>query len=138
MNGAQSFELQGIDRPEHSDALAPEGGAGSPGVSSSLLDHSSLSVDPWEDGTLREDVGERWRPKDLDSFFGRIYEYFKERGYFCIVMSRMLNVLALMFVVAFSTFLLAVSSQNSRCAVKLPLSFSACLSHLKYLKFRVC
>jgi len=102
------LELSGINRPSHSDALAPEGGMASPGVGSSLLDHSSLSVDPWEDGTLREDVGERWRPKDLDSFFCRIYEYFKERGYVCIVVGRLLNVTALAFVVSFSTFLLAV------------------------------
>ena len=102
------LELQGIDRPDAHDALAPDGGAGSPGVSSSLLEHSSLSVDPWEDGTLREDVGERWRPKDLDSFFQRIYEYFKERGYVCIVLGRLLNVAALVFLTCFSTFLLAV------------------------------
>lgn len=100
-------ELQGINRPDSQDALAPEGGLGSPGCESSLLGHSSLSVDPWEDGTLREEVGERWRPKDLDLFFTRIYEYFKERGYVCIVVGRLLNTLALAFVVAFSTFLLA-------------------------------
>lgn len=102
------LELQGIDRAhDHADAMAPDGGAGSPGVSSSLLDHSSLGEQSWEDGTLREDVGERWRPKDLDSFFQRIYEYFKERGYLCIVMGRLLNVAALAFLTAFSTFLLA-------------------------------
>lgn len=99
------FELQGIDRPSPSDAAAPEGGAGSPGVGTSLLDFQS--VDPWEDGTLREDVGERWRPKDLDRFFGRIYEYFKERGYVCICVSRILNSVALAFVILFSTFLAA-------------------------------
>jgi len=106
------LELSGITRPEESDALAPEGGPGSPGVGTSLLEHSSLSVDPWEDGTLREDVGERWRPKDIDSFFTRIYEYFKERGYVCIVVGRILNVAALAFVVAFSTFLLAYVDWN--------------------------
>lgn len=77
---------------------------GSPGVGTGLLDFQS---DPWEDGTLREDVGERWRPKDLDSFFTRIYEYFKERGYACIVLARVLNTLALGFVIIFSTFLMA-------------------------------
>ena len=107
MNGTGDFELQGIDRPKGADVDAPEGGMGSPGCGTSLLDNQA--VDLWEDGTLREDVGERWRPKDLDKFFTKIYEYFKERGYACIVMARVLNTLALAFVIAFSTFLLAVS-----------------------------
>jgi len=105
MNGTGDFELQGIDRPKGADVDAPEGGMGSPGCGTSLLDNQA--VDLWEDGTLREDVGERWRPKDLDKFFTKIYEYFKERGYACIVMARVLNTLALAFVIAFSTFLLA-------------------------------
>lgn len=98
-------ELNAINRPEERDYLAPEGGQSSPGCGTSLLDFQS--VDPWEDGTLREDVGERWRPKDLDKFFTRMYEYFKERGYACIVMTRVLNTLALAFITFFSTFLLA-------------------------------
>jgi len=84
--------------------MAPEGGAPSPTCATSLLDPGSLA---WEDGSLREEVGERWRPKDLDNFFTRIYEYFKERGFTCIVITRVLNVVALAFIIMFSTFLLA-------------------------------
>lgn len=100
-----TLELDTITKPASEDTSAPEGGIPSPGCNTSLLDFQS--VDPWEDGTLREDVGERWRPKDLDSFFTRIYDYFKERGFTCIVTTRILNVLALAFIIFFSTFLLA-------------------------------
>ena len=81
-----AMELQGVVRGDVKiDGMAPEGGAPSPTCATSLLDPGSLA---WEDGSLREEVGERWRPKDLDNFFTRIYEYFKERGFTCMMKAR--------------------------------------------------
>lgn len=45
-------------------------------------------------------------PANLDDFFLRIYRYYEEKGFTVICMSRILNLLALGFTIAFSAFLL--------------------------------
>lgn len=99
---------------EVSDLIQPEGGNSEPAFSkgldspncgSSLLDHGDIQcVGDWEDGSLKES-GDRFRPQNLDTFYLRIYEYCKERGYQCIVATRILNLLALTFMIAFTGFL---------------------------------
>eukprot|EP00164_Ancoracysta_twista_P002022 GFYU01002665.1.p1 GENE.GFYU01002665.1~~GFYU01002665.1.p1 ORF type:complete len:689 (-),score=208.18 GFYU01002665.1:60-2126(-) len=44
--------------------------------------------------------------KDLDSFFTRVYAYYVEKGYQCIVATRVLNACTMLFVVGFTNFLL--------------------------------
>jgi len=100
------MELSRIEKGTEADQWAPEGGKPSSEMTEGLLDAGC--PDYLEDGSLRENVSEQpLRPKDLDSFFAKLYEYFRERGFTCIVMTRVLNVVALCFVVFFSTFLLA-------------------------------
>ncbi|KAK9829634.1 hypothetical protein WJX72_006986 [[Myrmecia] bisecta] len=43
---------------------------------------------------------------NLDQFFTRVHKYYEEKGFLCIVTSRVLNLLALGFTVVFSGFLL--------------------------------
>lgn len=48
----------------------------------------------------------RWaNVEDLDNFLRDVYEYFLGNGIWCILLSRLLNLLTLAFVVGFSTFL---------------------------------
>ncbi|KAI4227977.1 MAG: hypothetical protein L6R36_001987 [Xanthoria steineri] len=54
----------------------------------------------------RERAMWRWaNVEDLDNFLRDVYEYFLGNGIWCILLSRLLNLLTLAFVVGFSTFL---------------------------------
>ncbi|KAL8784155.1 MAG: hypothetical protein Q9213_004129 [Squamulea squamosa] len=54
----------------------------------------------------RERAMWRWaNVEDLDNFLRDVYEYFLGNGIWCILLSRVLNLLTLAFVVGFSTFL---------------------------------
>ncbi|KIR54433.1 autophagy-like protein 9 [Cryptococcus gattii Ru294] len=44
---------------------------------------------------------------DLDGFLQEVYEYYKGKGIYCIVLARVLNLLTTFFVIAFSTFLIS-------------------------------
>lgn len=44
--------------------------------------------------------------QNLDVFFTRIYKFYEEKGLWCILISRILNILTLGFTIAFSGFLL--------------------------------
>jgi len=44
-------------------------------------------------------------PKDLDSFFLKIYEYYREHGAACVIVSRLMDLVTLGFTIMFSTFL---------------------------------
>ena len=46
------------------------------------------------------------RIDNLDKWFASLYSYFEGKGFWCIVTSRVVNVLTLGFTVAFSAFLL--------------------------------
>ncbi|WVR06657.1 hypothetical protein IAU60_003689 [Kwoniella sp. DSM 27419] len=43
--------------------------------------------------------------EDLDRFLQEVYDYYKGKGIWCIVLARVLNLLTTFFVIAFSTFL---------------------------------
>jgi autophagy-related protein 9 len=47
-----------------------------------------------------EEVEDQWKfmARDLDRFFTRVYEYYRERGYHCILVANVLNLLLLAFV----------------------------------------
>ncbi|KAL8711030.1 MAG: hypothetical protein Q9220_004411 [cf. Caloplaca sp. 1 TL-2023] len=54
----------------------------------------------------REQAMWRWaNVEDLDNFLRDVYDYFVGNGIWCILLSRLLNLLTLAFVVGFSTFL---------------------------------
>jgi len=98
------------DRPtiiEVEDMSQPEGGLGSPNCGTSLLDRGEMQcIGDWQKGSLQETGGLAGGfPSDLDTFFSRVYDYTKERGYACIVATRVVNLLALTFMVIFSGFL---------------------------------
>lgn len=104
--GKVSVEVSDLNQPEAGDSQSVyEQGLDSPHCGTSLLDHGDIQcVGDWEDGSLKES-GDRFRPQNLDTFYLRIYEYCKERGYQCIVATRVLNLLALTFMIAFTGFL---------------------------------
>ena len=63
-----------------------------------------------EMGTLLQDgVEERWEAiSDLDAFFSRVYEYFNQRGLRCILTSRIISLLTLVFTIILTVFLFDV------------------------------
>tara|TARA_B110001452_G_scaffold254608_1_gene246321 strand:+ start:227 stop:685 length:459 start_codon:yes stop_codon:yes gene_type:complete len=63
-----------------------------------------------EMGTLLQDgVEERWEAiSDLDAFFSRVYEYFNQRGLRCILTSRIISLLTLIFTIILTVFLFDV------------------------------
>ncbi|CAO3606851.1 unnamed protein product [Cunninghamella blakesleeana] len=49
----------------------------------------------------------RWtNVENMDDFFQRVYTYYQGKGLYCILLSRLLNLLTLGFVIFFSTFLI--------------------------------
>lgn len=49
----------------------------------------------------------RWtNVENMDDFFQRVYAYYQGKGLYCILLSRLLNLLTLGFVIFFSTFLI--------------------------------
>ncbi|KAL9656375.1 hypothetical protein ABK040_005141 [Willaertia magna] len=52
-------------------------------------------------GTERESLG----ITNLDVFFQQVYLYFYEKGFWCLLLDRILRLITLLFMVAFSTFL---------------------------------
>ena len=63
-----------------------------------------------EMGTLLQDgVEEQWEAiSDLDTFFCRVYEYFNLRGLRCILTSRIISLLTLIFTIVLTVFLFDV------------------------------
>ena len=55
---------------------------------------------------LLKEVGTSLRIQNLDAWFTSLYTYFKEKGFACIVTSRVVNLLTLGFTIFFSGFLL--------------------------------
>eukprot|EP00658_Telonema_sp_P-2_P076793 TRINITY_DN67_c0_g1_i1.p1 TRINITY_DN67_c0_g1~~TRINITY_DN67_c0_g1_i1.p1 ORF type:complete len:640 (+),score=149.92 TRINITY_DN67_c0_g1_i1:218-2137(+) len=104
-------DLVGGIELEPQDSHQPEGQVGhtldldSPHCGSSLLNNGEMG---WQD---QEDT-DRYRPQNLDSFYFRIYEYCRERGWQCIVMNRVLNLLALCFMIGFTGFLTLMVNWN--------------------------
>lgn len=61
-----------------------------------------LAMDP----ALLQDETERWEAiSDLDSFFVRVYSYYRERGLRCILASRIISLLTLAFTIILFVFL---------------------------------
>lgn len=100
-----AVEVDDLAQPEAGSTPVFQQGVDSPTCGTSLLDHGDIQcVGDWEDGSLKES-GDRYRPQNLDIFYIRVYEYYKERGYRCIVATRVLNLAALTFMIAFTGFL---------------------------------
>jgi autophagy-related protein 9 len=57
-------------------------------------------------GSGADDGGAEWGGvADLDQFFARMYAYYRERGFLCIVLARITHLLSLAFTILFSVFL---------------------------------
>ena len=50
---------------------------------------------------------------NLDAFFTKVYTYYVERGFWCMIATRLTNLLTLAFTICFSTFLLLFIQWNS-------------------------
>mmetsp|Transcript_8130 Transcript_8130/g.32062 ORF Transcript_8130/g.32062 Transcript_8130/m.32062 type:complete len:807 (-) Transcript_8130:519-2939(-) len=57
-------------------------------------------------GFLKGEVGSSMRIRNLDAWFQALYQYFKEKGFYCIVTSRVVNLLTLGFTIFLSGFIL--------------------------------
>ena len=70
-------------------------------------------------GFLKGEVGSSMRIRNLDAWFQALYQYFKEKGFYCIVTSRVVNLLTLGFTIFLSGFLLLYldfAYLSGRCA----------------------
>lgn len=63
-------------------------------------EHESLLRAGTEQNSLMVNV------TNMDEFFGLVYQYFEEKGFWPILMSRLLRLATVLFIIAFSTFLL--------------------------------
>ncbi|KAI8391051.1 autophagy protein Apg9-domain-containing protein [Radiomyces spectabilis] len=73
----------------------------------------------------------RWtNVQNMDNFFQRVYAYYQGKGVYCILFSRLLNLLTLAFVIVFSTFLIGcvnyseIPRHNSMSEVVVPQCFT--------------
>ena len=57
-------------------------------------------------GFLKGEVGSSLRIRNLDAWFQALYQYYKEKGFYCIVTSRVVNLLTLGFTIFLSGFIL--------------------------------
>ena len=57
-------------------------------------------------GFLKGEVGSSLRIRNLDAWFQALYQYYKEKGFYCIVTSRVVNLLTLGFTIFLSWFIL--------------------------------
>eukprot|EP00735_Rhodelphis_limneticus_P008705 TRINITY_DN2204_c0_g1::TRINITY_DN2204_c0_g1_i1::g.6795::m.6795 TRINITY_DN2204_c0_g1::TRINITY_DN2204_c0_g1_i1::g.6795 ORF type:complete len:643 (-),score=90.70,sp/Q8RUS5/ATG9_ARATH/39.49/7e-154,APG9/PF04109.11/8.2e-128,DUF4231/PF14015.1/1.3e+04,DUF4231/PF14015.1/0.033 TRINITY_DN2204_c0_g1_i1:613-2541(-) len=76
-----------------------------------LDDHRSqplLGSEQFDSASLLQGEGrEHWEAiSNLDLFFERLYNYYLEKGFICIVIKRILNLMTLAFTILFSAFLL--------------------------------
>jgi autophagy-related protein 9 len=55
---------------------------------------------------VSDDDRRDWAVSNLDAFFSKVYNYYLEEGFWCIVVGRITNLVTLGFTVCFSTFLL--------------------------------
>ncbi len=68
-----------------------------------LLEMSSLELSP---ALLQGDTREQWEAiSDLDVFLSRVYTYFQEGGLRCIIASRVISLLTLLFTLALTVFI---------------------------------
>eukprot|EP00762_Andalucia_godoyi_P005676 ANDGO_06419.mRNA.1 Autophagy-related protein 9 len=79
---------------------------GSPrGAYHALADESALPFSTHEEST----VSVQWRSiRNLDSFLSRIYQYWHQKGWLCIILKQLFHVLTLGFALCFTFFLLAM------------------------------
>ncbi|RKP22634.1 autophagy protein Apg9-domain-containing protein [Syncephalis pseudoplumigaleata] len=89
----------------------------------------------------RERAIYEWTNVDnLDAFFRRVYNYYQGKGIYCILLYRLLNLLMLAFVTAFTTFLVGCVNYAKLHTSK-SLSdalYDSCSSHMSgWLKFFV-
>ena len=73
------------------------------GVAASVGGHETL-LDIKENANDGNDAG--IVEANLDEFFGWVYEYYVEKGYWCMILSRITNLITLAFTILFSTFLM--------------------------------
>jgi hypothetical protein len=76
----------------------------------------------WQPYATLKEVGTSLRIQNLDQWFTSLYTYFKEKGFACIVTSRVVNLLTLGFTIFFSGFLLLYvdwTYLRTECAVGL-------------------
>lgn len=88
---------------------------------------------------LLKEVGTSLRIQNLDQWFTSLYTYFKEKGFACIVTSRVVNLLTLGFTIFFSGFLLlyvdwkylrtACAENGSQCDILRDSTYSSPLRH---------
>eukprot|EP01006_Ploeotia_vitrea_P037044 TRINITY_DN66083_c9_g5_i1.p1 TRINITY_DN66083_c9_g5~~TRINITY_DN66083_c9_g5_i1.p1 ORF type:complete len:906 (+),score=442.87 TRINITY_DN66083_c9_g5_i1:42-2759(+) len=75
-------------------------------------------VDELHDSLLHLEQRESFAVNNLDAFFTHVYQYFVENGFWPMIVSRLTNLLSLLFTILFSTFLLIYVdwSRLLRCA----------------------
>lgn len=82
----------------------------------------------------------RWRwanIENLDIFLRDVYDYYTERGFLCITLSRALRMITILFVVAFSTYLYScIDYSKLRIVPSLQdAKHNACLAHTSWLHY---
>ena len=76
-------------------------------------------------GFLKGEVGSSLRIRNLDAWFQALYQYYKEKGFYCIVTSRVVNLLTLGFTIFLSGFILLYldfAYLSGQCALRMATS----------------
>jgi hypothetical protein len=84
---------------------------------------------------MREEKTETLNVANLDAFFSQLYEYYLEKGFWCIVVSRVTNLFTVAFTIIFSCFLLVFIDWVALFSCKDDKECSA--ENLKYLRSNV-